>query len=310
MRGNSHNVETLNTPATISDLRAVLAQEQTLRKSSIHGKRAIGVLAGLLDRPGDAAMYSITQLAGMQGVHASTLTRLAKNLGYSGFGDFQAVFRNHLSGNGHFYSRQVDNLLNADGRLPDTDQALPLAVRVTDTEIDNIRHMRQDLDTRQLAQAAELLAIAPRIRTHGLRQSYAIACYLSYALGLLRSDVSVLGFAEHGIAHSLAQLETGDALLVIGCTPYTRSTVQTAEMAAKHDMPVVALTDSHASPLTAFADYSFIAPATGAFVSNNMGATFVLAEVLVSMVAQILGGGAIAALERREEFIHEQKIEL
>ncbi len=56
----------------------------------------------------------------------------------------------------------------------------------------------------------ELLLQADRVRTHGLRQSYPIAAYLSYGLGLIRKNVSTLSFAEHGVVHGISQLSQGD----------------------------------------------------------------------------------------------------
>lgn len=287
----------------------VLAREREQGKDSAHGKRAIRVLAGLLDSPRDTAMYSITHLAEQHGVHASTLTRLAKNLGFSGFADFQGVFRKHVRNDQNFYSQQADALLHHEKNVGGADSVSRLLNKVSGTEIDNIQRMRHDLDAETLIDAAQILASAPRVRTHGLRQSFAIAVYLSYVLGLLRNDVSVLGSFEHGIAHSLAQLQPKDALLVVAFTPYTRRTIQAAEIAAKHGLTVVAITDSHASPLSSVAKHSFISTATGAFIGNSVGASFVLAEILVSMVAHELGDESIASLERRESFIAEERIE-
>ena len=303
-------VDVLQAPSSVNELRNVLAEQQAQGKAASHGKRAIEVLAGLLDQPHETAMHSITELADRQGVHASTLTRLARNLGYSSFSEFQSVFKNHVSGNEHFYTRQAGDLLHADNGASGKDRTRQLMERVTNNEIENIRRVQQDIDIEQLEQAARLIASAPRVRTHGLRVSHATACYLSYGLGWLRSDVSVLDGADHGAAHALAQLGKGDALVAVGCTPYTRSTVETAEMAAKHGVIVIAITDSHSSKLGATADYTLIAPAKGAFISNSIGAMYVLAETLVAMVAQELGEAALAAIERREAFINEEKIEL
>ena len=135
------------TPATINDLRAVLAHEQASGRS---GRRAIDVLAGLLDRPHDTAMCSITRLAEMQGVHASTLTRLAHNLGYAGFSEFQSVFKNHVSGGDHFYTRQAGGLLKTDRDAPNSNKPKQLLDRITDNVVNNIQRSRQDLDIDRL----------------------------------------------------------------------------------------------------------------------------------------------------------------
>ena len=159
-------------------------------------------------------------------------------------------------------------------------------------------------------QAAKQIAEAPRVRTHGLRVTHGVACYLSYGLGWLRSDVSLLDGADHGAAHSLAQLDEGDVLVAFSCAPYTRRTVETASMAAKHGVNVIAITDSHSSRLSPVANSVLVAPVTGAFISNSIGAVYVLAEVLVALVAHELGDDALSAVERREALIFEEKIEL
>ena len=292
-------------PADLSALRQMLTDLQRDPSQGLLGKRALEVLAQILDSPQQAAMGSITELADNADVHASTLSRLVRSLGYRNFSEFQGVFRDHLTGSGHFYTQQADRLFHQQNN-----DVAELVARVVSAETSNINRMLADMDTNELSAAAQLLANAKRVRTHGLRQSFAIACYFSYVLGLLRNDVAFLGSQEHGVAHALAQLEVGDVLLVVGCAPYTRGTVQAAQMAADHGLPVIAFTDSHASPLGLNARHVFIAPATGNFVSNSMAAFVVQAESLLALVARELGDSAIKALEHREALITEQQIEL
>src|SRR5210317_142655 len=98
-------------PRDIDQLRTLLSRIKT-GESGIHlGNRALKVFSTLLDTPRHAAVYSISQLADSMGVNASTLTRLAKKLGYSGFNEFQNVFRDHIATTGHFYTEQAGRLL-------------------------------------------------------------------------------------------------------------------------------------------------------------------------------------------------------
>ena len=98
-------------PRDIDQLRNLLARIKA-GEAGIHlGSRALKVFTALLDTPRHAAVYSISQLADSLGVNASTLTRLAKKLGYSGFNEFQNVFRDHIAATGHFYTEQAGRLL-------------------------------------------------------------------------------------------------------------------------------------------------------------------------------------------------------
>ena len=295
-------------PRDIDQLRNLLARIKA-GEAGIHlGNRALKVFTALLDTPRHAAVYSISQLASSLGVNASTLTRLAKKLGYSGFNEFQNVFRDHIAATGHFYTEQAGRLLHPgnDGKSSTID----LLARVANDETANITQMLNNVKVSDLETAATLLATAPRVRAHGLRQSYAIACFISYALGMVRSDVSILASHQHGVAHALAQLDKGDVLVSIGCAPYTRATVVASRIAAEKGMPIIAITDSYSSPLGLSADYTFVAPTGSVFFSNSIAASLVMAEVLLTLTAKKLGDRAISALKYREQLIKEQNIEL
>ncbi|MCB1852947.1 MAG: MurR/RpiR family transcriptional regulator, partial [Gammaproteobacteria bacterium] len=131
------------------------------------------------------------------------------------------------------------------------------------------------------------------MRIYGARQSASVAVLMSYALGMLRKDASLLDGQQQGVAHGLAQLSTGDALVLIGSAPYTRATVAAAQLTSGQGIRQIALTDSLASPLAATAEYSFITPTSGSFFSNCMASSVVLIEILLSEVARQLDRRAV-----------------
>ncbi|PWG62468.1 MurR/RpiR family transcriptional regulator [Spiribacter halobius] len=290
-------------PETLEGLGQRLAAAPGRRRP---GRRACAVLEGMLAAPQQAAVSTIGELAGAFGVHASTLTRLAQALGYRGFGELQAVFRRHVAQTGHFYSDQASRLrgLSAPAR-----QGLDLMGRVARDEQANLAGMLELLEAPALEAAAALLAEAAQVRSIGLRQSHAIAEYLGYALGLLRGGVQTVDAAQ-GIAHGVAGLGPRDALVAVGFAPYTRATVAAAEVVRRRGVPIVAITDGHASPLARHATHVFVAPAGGHFFSNSMAAALVLVEGLLAMVAQRLGDEALRALEGREALIRELGVAL
>src|SRR3546814_13896346 len=73
------------------------------------GGKAFDVLAKLVEAPEQAAVRTISELGAVLSVNASTLTRLAKRLGFDGFNDFQSVFRQAIANDErYFYSRQAE----------------------------------------------------------------------------------------------------------------------------------------------------------------------------------------------------------
>ena len=287
------------TPDSLAELKAVVA-EITSGKAAIRlGGRAQRTLAAMVADPHQTALSPIGRLAEIHQVNASTLTRLSQRLGYSGFTEMQQLFREYLSEQGGFYSERAERLARADNQDP----VNQLAQRICDEERRNISGMSQALDPKAIEKSAEIIANAPRVRIYGARQSASVAVLMSYALGMLRKDASLLDGQQQGVAHGLAQLSTGDALVLIGSAPYTRATVAAAQLTSGQGIRQIALTDSLASPLAATAEYSFITPTSGSFFSNCMASSVVLIEILLSEVARQLDRRAVAALNRHEALI-------
>ena len=90
-------IDQARTPQSLEELRTLaLALARGEGDLSLGGK-AQSVFSRLLDAPEQAAVRSISELAASLGVNPSTLTRLAKRLGFDGFSDFQSVFRNAIA---------------------------------------------------------------------------------------------------------------------------------------------------------------------------------------------------------------------
>lgn len=301
-------------PRTLEELKRKLQKLNSPNSDLKLGKRALAALTQMMDNPEKVAVTSISILAKEAEVNASTLSRLVRKLGFESFAEFQLVFRKHLARASHtsFYSDLAGRFVDED-EDETTDLAptsLALMTQVAEEETGNIAQMLSSLDVGALEKTVNLLAKAPRVRVYGLRQANTVANFFAYALGLLRPDVSLLGNPHHGVAHGLNELTQEDVLVVIGAAPYTRATIAAARIAANHGMQVIAITDSHGSPLAAEATLSFIAPTSSTWYSNSMAAFLVFIEGLMAMMAGRLGRRGLASLKRHEQLIDEVSHEL
>ncbi|SIT41178.1 Transcriptional regulator, RpiR family [Paraburkholderia piptadeniae] len=274
------------------------------------GGKAHTVLARLLERPEEVAVRTITDLATALDVNASTLTRLSTKLGYAGFADFQSVFRDSLAQrHRHFYTHQAERLVThkkARARTRVDDGASPeveVVAKLARESIGNVETFLARLSAADLRGAAALLADAPRVRVHGVRQFSALAGFLCYGLGMIRTDVALLDAQGIGVAQGLAHLQPGDVVVVSSVAPYTRSVAEAAVVAAGAGMTVIAITDTLASPLVPPARHAFLIPHESSFFSNSMGAYLIFCEGLLNLVAAHLGKRGLQALSRRERLI-------
>ncbi|WP_027967532.1 MurR/RpiR family transcriptional regulator [Halomonas halocynthiae] len=299
---------TLNTaPQTLTKLKQLFSAIEAGDSPITLGKAARHILGALITLPEQAAFSTISELADRHNVSASTLSRLSRRLGYSGFAQLQDVFRRSLTQDKSFYSKRVSQLLDQHGSDHD---GLTRMTELTRQESDNLAELTRSIDATSLSGSAELLAQAPRIRIHGVRQFSSLAMFMAYGLGMLRNDVAMLDSSHQGIADGLAQLNSGDVLVVASCYPYTPSVLATAEIAARHHIRIIALTDAISSPLCSVAEHSFLVPNHSLFFSNSMCAFMLLIESLLSEVASLLGDNGLISLQRREHLISELKASL
>lgn len=293
-------------PRTVDGLRELVVRIGRNEAGVSLGDTAHRVLAWLLERPEEVALRTITDLAASLGVNASTLTRLSTRLGYTGFADFQNVFRDSVAErHRHFYSQQAGRLVAGKKTRPAgaTSPEVDTVIQLARESIANVESFVAQLSPVNLREAARLLAEAKRVRIHGLRQFSALASFLCYGLGMIRTDVALLDAQGLGVAEGLAQLQPGDVVVVTSVAPYTRSVAEAAVAAAQSGLDVIAITDTLASPLVPPAVHAFLVPHESSFFSNSMGAYLVFCEGLLNLVARHLGKRSLQALERRERLI-------
>lgn len=286
-------------PDTIDGLRQLTLQIAQGIAPVTLGPRARRALGRILDLQGDPALLSITTLAAKLEVNPSTVTRLARALGYPGFGAFQKVLLDaSMAAPGAFYSRQAQAALSDAGR-PSTAGAERLC-RESQANIDRLL-ARFDAD--RFDAAVTMICDAKRVAVLGMRQMHALAGFVAYGLRMVRGDVSQLDAGTLSIAQGLATLNPGDVLIVASCAPYSRAAVDAATVAADKGIAVIALTDTATSPLVPPSRVALLAPHDTSYLVNSLSTFVVLAECLVNGCAAARPDTARAALAERDRVV-------
>ncbi|MCR9215523.1 MAG: MurR/RpiR family transcriptional regulator [Proteobacteria bacterium] len=292
-------------PQSFDELRALLV-EITRGKSKVTlGAKARDAFGQILDLQGSSDLLSITSLSEKIGTNPSTITRLARNLGYDNFAAFQkALFASPASQPGAFYLKQAESALSS-GDQP----VKQLAAQLCHENQANIDRFIETFDTDSFWKAVTLIAEAPRISVYGIRQFHSLAAFLAYGLRLIRTDVSVLDANALGVAEEIAAMRRGEVCVVASVSPYSSDVVKVARVAAEEGIDVVAITDRASSPLVTHAKAALFAPHQSSFISNSITSYFAVAECLINAVAAATAEEAKAALTERQQLIERMKIE-
>ncbi len=292
-------------PQTVEELknRIIHLNEQGGRHKI--GKRALNAIQNMLDNPNETAVFSISSLADKNGINASTLTRLAKKLGYAGFNELQNIFRRHVAESQRYYSYHTEQLLQPS----ETDDQEDMMHLVAREEMANVMKILEQTEASRLRNAAKALVNKRRVHILGLRASFSVAHYLAYYLGMIGIAVKILGNLGQTLAEDLAEIKKEDTVVVISFRPYTKDTVVACRMAKKVGAEIVSITDHAFSPINDKKESTLIIENRKPFFFDNAASTLVLIEALLAEVANLLGDQAISELKKREKLFEELETE-
>jgi DNA-binding MurR/RpiR family transcriptional regulator len=292
----------------LEELRQKYVDIVRSRKGKRFGVRSLHILKMMLDAPNEAAVASISEIAEKHNTSSSTVTRLAQRLGFDGFPEFQAIFRQPLREGSHFYSAQVQKFLQT-ARSSNASKASTLR-QIAQEEWGNVMMTLECYEADKFGRVTKLLVEAQRIFTVGLRGSYPLAFFLVHYLKMIRDNVSILGAAGHTLAEDLVALRPGDLLFAVSVKPYTKETVNACRIAKEKKVEVVVMTDSYSSPLATETENSLIISTRGDYFFSPITTAIIYIEGLLSEVVKILGNKAVRKLKEAERLLEKLEIEI
>lgn len=292
-------------PTSLEGLRTLLISIARGNSSIVLSSKARSALGEILDLQGSPALLSITSLAKQVGITPSTITRLARNLGYNSFGAFQkALYASSSPTPSTFYLTQAQSALNSQ-HAPSKQQAAKLCHE----NQANIDRFINTFNSESFERAVDMISKARRVSVFGIRQFHSLATFLVYGLRLIRSDVSLLDANALGLAEELGSMNSGDICIVASVSPYSAPVVEAARIAAEIGIDVIAMTDRVSSPLVDHSKAALFVAHDSSFISNSITSYFAAAECLINAVASTNPAQSERALVERQNLIESFNIE-
>jgi DNA-binding MurR/RpiR family transcriptional regulator len=244
----------------------------------------------VLDHPEDVALMSMREQASEAGVSHSTMMRLARWLGLDGYEDMRDLYARAMR-------QQASGKLATPGRQQDGDGGYSTVGVVADSLAAQVASLGEYVSAAQFIAAADVLSGGHNLFALGHRTEYGVAHHFAQTLSLLGNRVAHLDAAGGTGIDLLASAGQGDAVLAVGIQPYSRSTVETAQLAARRGVAVVAITDSRVSPLARVARESIVVTASSHSFFPSMVPALAAAEILAALVAAGSGTNVEAAVK-------------
>ncbi|MQB07699.1 MurR/RpiR family transcriptional regulator [Agrobacterium tumefaciens] len=253
----------------------------------------------IIEHPQEVALVSMRELARNAGVQPSTMTRLAKFLGLSGYENIRTHYAELIRGGGEGFAARA--VLKGERRSGDEKQGL--AERMLTGLSAQIASLCEPDSLARLGSAATRLHDARRIYVLGLRSCHSVVWHFHYVMNLLgEKSVHLDGPAGTG-GDGLIRASAQDVLLVISINPYARDTLELSEVARGKGMGIVAITDSEVSPLVSIADDVILCPTESQTFFHTLTPALAISEVLCGLLAARDQSAGLDELKRADEHL-------
>lgn len=231
--------------------------------------------------PLKVARLNIHDAVALVGVSVATANRFATALGYEGYAEFKAELIRGFELLFEPYDRFEQELQEHEGPLG----ALRMSLA---TDAESLRRTSAALTQEDLERAVTLVTSARRIHVAGFDLAAHLAGIFAIGLSMIgcRATTATNGGGSIGAIREIFDFGPEDLVIAIAFPHYYTDTLRIANYAAEAGIPVLAVTDTLASPLAAIARTSlFVPPAQGGQLPSST-AILGLLEGLTAAVAK------------------------
>ena len=248
-------------------------------------KRLAQVAQFFLNHPEEVAINTLVRLADQADVPPATITRFAKEMGFAGFADLQAVFRERLLGPRLPYAARMARPGIGDA---DLDQPGHVFGSFVQAAVQSLLRIEVALDRSSLEAFVEVLAGSEVVHVAAARGAFGLGAYMVYGLASIGKRAHLVDNLGAMRAEQIAAMGPADTLLVMTFDDYTPETVEAARMAAKAGHRVLAITDNALSPVVELAtNVLFVNEARLGHFRSQVPAMVVCQAMIVSLGRRI-----------------------
>ena len=237
----------------------------------------------VLENPMDVGVSTVREIAEAANVKPNTFVRMARQVGFDGYEDFRAPFREAIrNGTADFPDRA--RWLQGIGKSGDLGG---LYADMVGAAIRNLEDTFAAISADDLKAAAETIWNARQVFTLGVGVNNANARNFTYLASTGMKQFHAIPRPGSTAVDDLAWADGQDVLIAMTSHPYRREVVEAARLAKDQGVTVIGLSDSRASPLILCSDHKFVTTVdTPQFFPSSVS-TIALLETLLSFVIAV-----------------------
>lgn len=255
----------------------------------------------VLEYPREVAVMSMREQSRLAGVPPSTMTRLAKRIGLTGYDALRESFINTIRAKGNVYESRVPGLVAKNQQGDDS-----LLRDLIGTALANTESLYQQENLESITRASKLLGDARTIYCLGMRSAFPVVFHFHHVSSWFTNNVQLIdGAGESGVMSLMRELGPKDVLLVVSLEPHARRTVTLCRHLAQKKIRIVAITDNASSPFARLANESILVNKTTTSFFDSLTPAFLVTEILIALFAANARVDVHAAVKKTEQQLWE-----
>ena len=223
-----------------------------------------------LGHPEAIALSTLAELAAETDIATSAFVRFAQTLGFEGFSQMQAVFRQQVRSSWPQYASRLSEM--AAVNPADHLEALSISA------VDSIKRLSNTVSINTLEKSSRRLAEAETVWLAAGGRAKPVTVYLGYLLTQLGIRSQEFRDSPALALRELKLIGSRDVLLVVSFLPYGEMTANLARQAHEMGVPIVSITDTSVSPIAL--DTTLLVTEEHLFGFRSLCATMNLAQYL------------------------------
>lgn len=247
----------------------------------------------VLENPADVGVSTVREIAEAANVKPNTFVRMARQVGFEGYEDFRAPFREAIRQGSVSFPDRARWLqdIRKSGELGG------LYAEMVEAAIRNLEDTFATIDADALKAAAEAIWNSRQVFTLGVGVNNANARNFTYLASTGMTDFHAIPRPGSTAIDDLAWADGRDVLIAMTVRPYRREVVEAVRIAHEQGVTVIGISDSPASPVVRTAQHGFVVSAdTPQFFPSSVS-TIAFLETLLSFVIAVASDEIVDRVE-------------
>ncbi|QFT79908.1 putative HTH-type transcriptional regulator YbbH [Roseovarius sp. THAF27] len=255
----------------------------------------------VLENPADVGVSTVREIAVAANVKPNTFVRMARQVGFEGYEDFRAPFREAIRRGGVSFPDRARWLQD----IRKSGEIGGLYADMIGAAVRNIDETFAGISEEALKAAAEAIWASRQVFTLGVGVHNSNARNFTYLASTGMTQFHAIPRPGSTPVDDLAWADGRDVLIAMTMKPYRTEVIDAVRIARDQGVTVIAISDSPASPISLAANHSFtVAVDTPQFFPSSV-ATVALLETLLSFVISVASDEIVERVEKFHRRRHQ-----